>query len=221
MCFILFLKYSKIAILKKIQASNKINTTSSDFEAQMKNLKETNIQLVQEQESLLTLLSEMELKLKKYKRILKARGEAVSEGDEDDDEDDDEEVNNYANEEKIREPENKQNGVRVFQQADDQPIVKAQSNNPSFNSNSTAFTPALNNFNYNTTNPINENNVTSVSSDQFNNLNTAATTLVTATTMTNPANYIDSFSNAFDNRLSFQPGNNQSQATAELQNYFK
>lgn len=193
----------------------------------MKNLKQTNTQLVQEQESLLTLLSEMELKLRKYKRILKARGETVSEGDEDDDEDDDEEVNNYANEEKTRELENKPNGIRVFQQAEDQQIVQAQSNNPSFNStethknNSTAFTSALNNFNYNTTNPINENNVTSDSSDQFSNLNTAATTLVTATTMTNPVNYIDSFSNAFDNRLSFQPGNNQPQTTAELQNYFK
>jgi hypothetical protein len=66
----------------------------ADLKANNDKLKKANQQLNEEQENLLTLLSDMEMKMRNYKKLLKQHGENVSDNEDDEDEDevDDHEV---------------------------------------------------------------------------------------------------------------------------------
>lgn len=153
----------------------------------------------------------MELKLKKYRRLLKERGEIVSEDDDGDDDDNDGDVVEKDKNHELTGESKIDNNVN-------EPVPQPQPTNSLLN-----FTEAQMNSNYtmpfvmnNHNNYTNENNFTS-SSDQINSFSETQT-------KTNPISFIDSFSNTFQDHLSLQPDNSQPQTTqtpAELQNYFK
>lgn len=146
----------------------------------------------------------MELKLKKYRRLLKERGETVSEEEDDDDDNDNDD---YVENDKKHELTSESKIVNdVAEPAQPQPTnLLLNFTEAKMNSNySTPF--VMNNHN----NHINENNFTSSSSDQIKSFSQT------------PNPIIDSFSNTFQDHFSLiQSDNSQPQTAAELQNYFK
>ena len=181
--------------LVNIQTTTAASTTSNkndqQLEAQNKSLKAANAQLTQEQESLLTLLSEMEAKIKRYRRMLKDRGETNLTDNEDDDEVEEEgEENN-----------------------DNSPLEQVRSASAS-NDLEPPSSPLL--ANLNDTNNVYPTIIPAATITP-NGLNLNQTDQAAS----NPIDFINSFSNSFAQHLNFEQQQQQQQQPGELQNYFK
>lgn len=74
----------KILFILKASYLKKGSESLTEVEAENKRLKQSNSELAQEQESLLTLLAEMEAKIKKYRHLLRLHGENLDPEDEND-----------------------------------------------------------------------------------------------------------------------------------------